>query len=147
MNYVDISYADTYFETRFNAKTWAPTSDPDKEALLTTATQIIDTLNYEGDKHDENQELEFPRGTDTTIPTPIKKACCEIAFALSQGYDNEYELRNLSNINIRFDQSSIRSDPTSIHDARVNGIPSVIAWDFLRPFLRDGSSITLSRTS
>lgn len=142
--YISIYDADTYFGTRFNSDSWNPTSDPDKTKLLMTATRMIDTLNYAGDKTDEDQELEFPRGGDTEIPLSIKYACCEIAYALLQGFDPEYELRNLSNQASSFDNIKIQNT-NSYHEARINGIPSTVAWDLLRPFLRDGSSITLSR--
>lgn len=143
--YQTIYDADTYFETRFNSSIWSPLSDTDKTALLTTATRMIDTLNYEGNKHLAGQELEFPRGTDTLVPQVIKDACCEIAYALANGFDPEYEMRNLSSTRFTFDNIRNESDPKSIHEARAHGIPSVVAWDLLRPFLRDASTITLVR--
>jgi hypothetical protein len=142
--YINIHDADTYFETRFNSNRWTPTPENVKDQLLITATRMIDTLNFVGDKRDVSQELEFPRGTDTAVPKGIKDACCEIAYALLCGYDPEYELRNLSNTSATFERANISSQ-NSVHEARVHGIPSVVAWDFLRPYLRDGSSITLSR--
>lgn len=143
--YISIYDADSYFNTRFNSNLWNGVNDTDKTKLLTTATRMIDTLNYAGDKADEDQEFEFPRGDDIVVPISIKYACCEIAYALLSGYDPEYELRNLSNTVSSFDQARIQNNDKSLHEARTNGIPSTIAWDLLRPFLRDGSTITLSR--
>ncbi len=143
--YISNSDANTYFTERFNSPLWNTKTEAEKTAALATATRIIDTLNFEGEKTDEAQELEFPRGGDTTIPVAIQYACCEIAYCLFDGYDPEYNLRNLHKSQQAFDTNREVRDTKRQHPALTHGIPSIVAWDFLRPFLRDGSTITLSR--
>lgn len=142
--YLTNSEADVFFETRPDSSVWDTISEEKKTQFLTEATRLIDNLNYAGDKADSEQELEFPRGEDTSIPTSIKNACCEIAYALLTGrnveYDNELVGASVGN-------EVGRIDLKVINIAKIHGIPSIKAWYLLRPFFRDGSSITLNRIS
>jgi len=144
--YIDIYNADTYFEGRYNSPLWNPQlSDTVKNQLLITATRLIDSLNFEGTKTVITQALEFPRDNDVDIPQDIKDACCEVAYGLLDGFNPEFEARNLSSPQLSFDRSRINTNTQSLHESRTHGIPSVVAWDKLRCYLRDGSTITLSR--
>lgn len=145
MSYADISFADEHFSERYGADEWTETSETNKNKLLKTATMIIDQLNFAGDKADEDQELEFPRGTDTVVPTMIKKACCEIALALLSGSDPQYEYDALFDTSSGLDVGRVSRNPNDIHIMRIHGIPSIVAWGFLRPFLRNGQELTLRR--
>lgn len=144
--YLTNSEADVIFESRPYSSDWdaASTTEDLKTKLLTRATQLIDDLNFIGSKTDEDQELEFPRGDDTAIPESIKKACAEIAYAILGGRDIEYdhELLGASAAN-----EAGRLSSSVINIAKLHGIPSIKAWNYLRPYLRDGSSITLNRVN
>jgi hypothetical protein len=143
--YISNSDADVYFESRPNSANWDAVSDESKKTkYLTEATRLIDTLNFIGSKADEDQELEFPRGDDTVIPESIENACCEIAYALLSGRDVEYEHELLGS---SASNSAGQLTNTVVNVAKLHGIPSVKAWMYLRPYLRDGSAITLSRVS
>jgi hypothetical protein len=137
--------ADTYFLTRFPSDEWDNASDENKTKALAHATRLIDTLNFIGDKHDETQVNEFPRGEDTVVPEAIANATCEIAVALISGRDIEYEQENLAAKVMSLDNNRLGSDSSAVDLPKVHGIPSRLAWDFLRPFLRDGQSFTISR--
>lgn len=95
-----------------------------------------------------SQALEFPRGDDTTVPEAIRKACYEIAHSLLDGKDPEIELENLGISSQGY--SSVRTtfarDQVPIEHL-INGVPNAMAWRLLRPFLRDGDAIKLSRVS
>jgi hypothetical protein len=94
------------------------------------------------------QELEFPRGSDTEVPEAIRRACYEIAFSLLDGKDPELELENLSVSSQGY--SSVRTTYNRNQvplEHIINGVPSAEAWRLLRPFLRDGDHIKLSRKS
>lgn len=95
-----------------------------------------------------SQPLEFPRGADTTVPEAIRKACYEIAHSLLDGKDPEIELENLGISSQGY--SSVRTtfarDQVPIEHL-INGVPNAMAWRLLRPFLRDGDAIKLSRVS
>src|SRR5689334_8503127 len=140
--YITLYDADTYFLTRFPSDEWDNASDENKTKALAHATRLIDTLNFIGDKNDINQENEFPRGEDTVVPESIKNATCEIAIALISGRDIEYEQENMPLTSMSLDNNRLGSATSAVDLPKVHGIPSRLAWDFLRPFLRDGQTFT-----
>jgi len=145
--YCGISFADEYFETRYPSTVWDDASDTDKLKVLYQATRLIDNLNFAGDKYDDDQELEFPRGDDTEVPNNIKLATCELAYALLDGADPEMEAQSVFQTASVFDVVRINRHQNLVPTRILHGIVSMQAWTFLQPFLRDPSSITLSRSS
>ncbi|MCA9069718.1 MAG: hypothetical protein KDA84_12380 [Planctomycetaceae bacterium] len=166
-----------YFSNRLHERAWFGSAVQERPKALWAATQIIDTLNFKGFKstvwtllqnngltdypvnvampteaqlREANlaQALEFPRGTDTEVPQDILIACYELAHSLLDGKDPEMELENLGVVSQGY--SSVR---TSYNRSQVpiehliNGVPNMYAWRLLRPFLRDGDAIKLSRVS
>ena len=94
------------------------------------------------------KSLEFPRGADTEVPEAIRIACYEIAHSLLDGKDPELELENLGIVSQGY--ASVRTTYSRAHvpiEHIVNGVPNVLAWRHLRPFLRDEDAIRLSRVS
>lgn len=143
--YITNGDADLYFESRLDSDLWDETNETNKTKALATATRLIDRLNFEGDKTDDDQSLEFPRGGDTSIPQDIKDACCEIAYALLTGRDPEYEAEHQGTTTASNEVGRLVTDARSINMAKAHSIPSAVAWNLLRPYLRDGSVFTLSR--
>ena len=146
-NYVTTADVDTYAATRLNVEGWTAASAGNKTACVTMATQAIDLLNYAGDKASDAQDNQFPRGDDTSVPTDITNAACEIALALADGVDPEMEFENLSmvsqgyaNIRTTYDR---RQPPMHL----VHGIPSATAWRYLAKYLRDPFRVVMSRIS
>ena len=147
-HYGDLAEADAYFANRLHEVAWSTSSNTDRTKALIAATSIIDALNFKCDKSASTQVLEFPRGTDTTVPEAVRRACYEIAHSLLDGKDPELELENLSAISQTFGQVRTGYDRESGPlEHLVNGVPSAIAWRLLRPFLRDGQSVRLRRSS
>lgn len=94
------------------------------------------------------QPLEFPRGSDTTVPDDIRRACYEIAYALLDGKDPEMELENLQVTAQGFGLVRTHYERSQVpQEHLLNGCPSVTAWNILRPFLRDGDAVKTSRVS
>ena len=172
--YGSVDDANNYFSMRLHADAWLDASPSDWPKALWAATQIIDTLNYKGCKaavyavilnnpHREcerwymepliraaeaSQVHEFPRGVDTEVPVAILNACYEIAYSLLDGKDPELELENLGVISQGY--SSVRTTYNRNQvpiEHLINGVPNALAWRLIRPFLRDGDSVTLSRIS
>lgn len=143
--YITVYDADTYFLTRFPSDEWDAASDDNKTKVLAHASRLIDTLNFIGDKHDEDQDMEFPRGDDTEVPESVKVATCEIGIALLSGRDIEYEQENIVHNAMSLDNNRLGSASEVVDLPKVHGIPSRTAWDHLRPFLRDGQTFTISR--
>lgn len=95
-----------------------------------------------------SQALEFPRGNDTEVCEAIRKACYEIAHSLLDGKDPEIELENLgitsqgySSVRTTYERNQVPIEHL------INGVPNAMAWRLLRPFLRDGDAIKLTRIS
>lgn len=166
--YGTVAEAHGYFELRLHEKAWSKASAKKREQALWGATRIIDTLNFKGNKAavhsllksnanatdeqirvaEASQPLEFPRGADSEVPESIRVACYELAHSLLDGKDPELELENLGITSHGF--SSLRTtfsrDQVPIEHL-INGVPNAHAWRLLRPFLRDGDAIKLSRVS
>lgn len=143
--YNTLTEAETYFDTRLNTSAWDDATDAEKIAALTQASRQIDNLNYKGTKYSATQDLEFPRGTDTTVPDQIRWAACEIALQLLNDVDIEYEVGSL-----RAETQVYEGVRESYHrgvmpEHLLAGIISVKAWLYLKPYLRDGKSFSFKR--
>jgi len=167
--YGTISEANEYFMHRLHESAWSDSSPDDRRKALIRATALIDRLNFKGEKAavyalmhadgterrptpaerreaEVSQELEFPRGTDTEVPQEIKIACWELSHALLDGIDPDLEIDNLGVVSqgivsVRTTYSREQTQNEHI----LHGIVSASAWRYLRPFLRDGGIIKLSR--
>lgn len=162
--------ANTYFSNRLHEEAWYDAAAHDRPKALIKATQIIDSLNFKGEKtavydilYDENgdelditdeeireaeasQELEFPRGEDTEVPDAILIACWEITHALLDGVDPDLDVENLGVVSQGY--ASVRttySRAQSQVEHLMHGIPSATAWRYIKPFLRDADEVKLSR--
>ena len=94
------------------------------------------------------QDLEFPRGKDTTVPVQIRMAAYEMAYSLLDGKDPELELENLGVTSQGYGavRTSYERNQLPIEHL-INGVPNATAWRYLRPFLRDGDIIKIGRIS
>lgn len=146
-SYATVADGETYFTERLNSDAWDDASEANKAKSLITATRIIDRLNFKGTKTSENQTLQFPRNDDATIPEDIKFACLEVALALLDGVDPEIEFDNLSMVSQNYANVRSTYDRSIPNEHIVAGIPSVSAWRYLKPYLRDGHTVDLSRVS
>lgn len=143
--YLTIEEAQEYFENRLNSQTWFDAEPNNQLVSLKTATKYIDRLNYNGSKTLEAQYHQFPRGGDTYVPQDIKDACCEIAIALLDGVDIEKERENLDMVSQGY--GNVRSTyERSMKPAHIlAGIPSIVAWHLLLPYLPDPRIISVTR--
>lgn len=156
-NYITYSEAEAYANERLNVEAWDAAVDSDGSIAgepgsetyksIAMATKIIDRLNYRGSKTASTQANEFPRGEDTDVPDDIKQACFEIALALLDGVNPDLEAENLGMIaqgyaNVR--STYDRSVPAPHISA---GVPSITAWRYLVPFLRNPQEVSINRTS
>jgi len=147
LSYVTVNEAQTYLNGRLNTNPWDNSDDATRLKGLCMATTIIDKLNFLGTRTDTTQELQFPRGGDTEIPNDIKFAATELALALLDGVNPDLEYENLSMVSQGY--SSVRSsyDRTVKPPHILAGIPSINAWTFLKPYLRDPTHIDMNRIS
>jgi len=145
--YIDITDANEYFLTRYNVDSWDEASDVDKLRTLCEATTRIDRLNFIGKKNDQDQEYQFPRYDDTTVPIDIQYACAEIAFALLDGIEPEREIELLSMKSQGLASARSTYDRTFVPEHLLAGIPSSLAWQYLKPYLIDPENVTITRAT
>jgi hypothetical protein len=180
--YGSVDEAESYFAMRLHEYAWREAEPADKPKALYAATQIIDNLNFKGDRHtvwllkqsltplwatpgdtfestilceqrkaqiraaEEQQPLEFPRGSDTDVPAAILRACYEIAYSLLDGKDPEMELENLEVTAHGYGEVRTHYERGQVPiEHLLNMVPNAVAWNLLRPFLRDGDAVRLSR--
>ena len=146
-SYATESEAQTYFDNRLHTEPWDDATSTDRNKALGHATKIIDRLNFSGEQTDSTQELQFPRGGDTVVPQDIKDASAEIALALLDGVNPDLEYENVFMTSQGY--GGIRSSfDRSVKPSHVlAGVPSFIAWTYLKPYLLDALDIELYRTS
>jgi len=145
--YATIVEAQAYFDGRLNTDPWDDATDANKNKALIMATTLIDRLNYRGEKADSDQELQFPRGYDTEVPQDIKNACAEVALALLDGVDPEMEFENLRMKSQAYGVVRSTYDTNRTPEHYVAGIPSSLAWRFLKPYLRSPYTVDRHRVS
>ena len=145
--YGTLTAAEFYFDNRLKSDKWTSSTVGDQQKALIQATRAIEKLNYENSKNAVDQNLQFPRGDDTTVPIEIEYACYEIAIKLLEGYEPEIEAETLGILSETY--SGVRStyDNTFVNDHIRAGIPSIEAWMYLKPFLFDPLEITISRVN
>lgn len=146
-SYCQITDGDAYFSTRLPYDVWINATADDKFRALAMSTRLIDHLNYQGIKHNPTQLLEFPRNDDTVVPRDIMFACCEIAYALLDGRDLDYDTEGLADASVSFERIRVQYDKRVIPIHLAHQIPSVIAWNYLRPYLRDCNNVVISRST
>lgn len=143
--YADEDYADAYFAERLRSDPYTEACTDDKVKALQMATRAIDQLNFAGDKADEAQLRQFPRGEDTEVPDPIMQACCELALALLDDVDPNLEVENLNRAAQGVGDARIQRFDYAQDHVR-SGIPSIQAWILLCPFLRDTRILDMDRS-
>lgn len=172
-NYGTVVGGNAFFAARLHAYDWNRSTSADKLAALVQATELIDQFQYIGQKAavqtvidnlgddadlctDENQALleaaeqsqplEFPRGTDATVPTAIETAAYLIAKALLSGRDPEADLENLAVKQSQYGSLKTtyqREGNNQEHIAHL--IPSPQAFNLIRPFFRERDLFDVKR--
>lgn len=146
-SYMTVSGANDYFDTKFNVSAvWDSVEATDKQKALIEATRLIDGLNFKYDKTDPLQTLQFPRNLQTEIPEAIKIATCEIAFEIINGYDPNLQLNNLQVMSHGYGSTKTQYTRDFVLEHLSHGIPSALAWRYLRPYLRDPNRLIVTRS-
>lgn len=136
-----------YFNNRLDNDAWFDSTNPKQRIALFEATQAIDKLNFAGEKTDPDQLLEFPRGLDTEIPRYIEFATYELAYVLLDGVDINREVNKIVVSSESYASVRATYDRAATPDYMIAGIPSVKAWQYLKPYLRDPRHIKFCRVS
>lgn len=146
-SYMTVNEATLYFNDRLNVRPWECATPDEQRRALAMATEVLDRLNYLGDKADDAQVNQFPRGDDTLVPEDVQKASAEIALALLDGVDPEMEYENLFLRSQGYGSLRGSFDKTIPPPNVVAGVPSMTAWRYLVAYLRPADTFDIFRTS
>jgi hypothetical protein len=137
--------AEHYFNYKLDSSDWDLATIKDREKALIQATRAIDKLNFLHDKFNIDQTLQFPRGVSEAVPIEIEYACYEIAIKLLGGIDVDVEAKTLGVMSESYTGIRTAYDPSFVNEHIRAGIPSIEAWEYLKPFLRDSRTVKLLR--
>jgi hypothetical protein len=143
--YVTVEEAETYFSERPESADWFDLTGDEQLAYLKAATRAIERLKFAGTKTVTTQLRQFPRYPSLLVPDEIKIATCEVAFNLIDGTNMEQEIENLAVVDQSYGAVRTSYHPEIVVEHMRAGIPSAIAWSYLRPFLSDPNKITIKR--
>ena len=138
-SFVTLDEANNYFATVPDSSTWDDKTVDQKKRALISATRLIDSFVYYGDRCDDGQALKFPRnnyqvdGVElacSTIPLNIKYAQYELARALANdadaitgttGKEGNISEAKLGDLEVKFNTASQGT-------GSVNNIMDVYPW-------------------
>lgn len=152
-HYGTLVKADAYFNTRLHIDAWEEATDNQRTRALSEASRRIDRLKFRGEKTDENQDLAWPRTNanagveDTDTPEVVEIATYECAYALLDGVDPDQEFENLAASSEGYSSVRTTYSRTSVPEHFAAGIPSALAWRYLKPLLGNTRGIKLRRVS
>jgi len=142
-SYASLEEANSRFSAQLDAEAWDTAEELNQRKALTQSTQIIDMLRFSGSKSVTTQPNQFPRGGDTTIPSAVADATCEIAKALLDGADPEIIYENVSMASTSY--ANIRTSyKNRIEEYKVSGIPSMVAYRLLSPYIADPRQLNIN---
>ncbi|MBT9137230.1 MAG: hypothetical protein DDT34_02318 [Firmicutes bacterium] len=132
---LDVLVSQLYTADELDEVGWGAMSAGDKQIHLNRATNIIDSLNFNGVKAVAGESLAFPRvinGRNIGIPECVKKAVASTVI---------YELKAKSNVNIQLQRQGVKQvsaskasvtfGDSSAHTAALG----IEARKFLKPYL------------
>lgn len=125
-SYVDLAYAQSYFETRLGSDDWLDEDDDLKITALIQSTRILDSVyDWNGWQATDTQSLRWPRDGATnydqafgpssmydysdaltayypndTIPRPLKDGVCEMAMFVLQGEGYSASIQGLKLVKV-----------------------------------------------
>lgn len=138
--YQTISQAQTYFNDILTTDAWDNSDNNKRLKALKEATKIIDRLPLMTD-------YVYTDKQDTDIPNDIKYACNEIAYALLDGVNIEREFQSLGVDSQTFSNTRVAYKDYYLAEHVLAGVPSLRAWLYIKPYLRDTKSIKLERVN
>lgn len=134
-SYVTVADANSFFKFHPYKAEWEALSPTDKTDLLDYATNIIDRAGnlFDGVKTDTQQELEFPRNGETTIPRRVKDATLEVAVFQILKMKNK---KHMVAQDLKMTGMGVGSVNFSYKDSASgsSALPDV-AWELLTPYL------------
>ena len=128
--------ADIYFANRLNSDEWLDASLPDKHKSLHEANDILELLVYDDEAIVLNDY------------TNIRRAAYEIAISLIKQQTVNEEIKSTRLQKVKFGLVETEYNDKLITNQNImQGVISAKAWLFLKPYLSDCQSVTLTRSN
>lgn len=143
--YISTSDANSYFEGKFDIRAWVNATEDQRRRAITEAGRLIDSFAYLGSKTDSDQEHQFPRNGDTTIPTNMTYACAEIAYTILDGFDIDQHMSQLNLTSQGFGSARATWSRNDMPEHLKYGIPSLLAYSYMLPYFRRLGEIGVSK--
>lgn len=139
LQWATVLEGETYFQSRMHTAAWDIATVSERNVALQEATTRLNFLNFKTVIRDMLDADD--------IPLEIMNATIELALSLLDGVRPEFEHRNLS-----VEAENITGARTTYNRASyapylAAGIPSLMAWAWLQPFLARYRSVRLNRVS
>lgn len=135
------SQAQIYIDKIVESNAWDTATTNERSAALEQASMAVERLNFKA--YIDLTSLSESNAKDIDIIYGI----AESALRFLEGIDINLELENLRVGNQTFGSVRTSYNEQPKPECFVHGIPSQVAWNFLRPHLRDGSIIQVRRVS
>lgn len=131
--YLTLDEADIYLESVMDTSAWDMSTDALRTRAIKASQKIIEALNTTGTL------------VDGEPVDDIKDATVEIALKLLDGVDPQEELHSFTIKEMQFDRlkQTNKSGETPLHI--IAGVPSVTAFNILRRYMPDITTVRLSR--
>jgi len=144
----DTNYAFRYFNAMLYTDQWLTAPVQNQERALNMAWATINLLAFRGVKRVSSQTDELPRDFMSDLDMDaIYKAQCEIAFSLLKGDTPEKLMETYLIKRDTLAKATVEYNNTNIPENLLAGVPSVVAWRYLAPYLTDSRAIRISRAS
>lgn len=134
---ITLEDAKYYFEERYDSKEWFELEEKEKENILITASQKINSFDFVGSKLETTQQMEFPRNYE--LPQDIKNAVCEEAIALLKNKNNIHQ-QNQEN-NIASIQLGVGSVSYQFDTTKTQNLSSRLAFQLIQKWIKKGYNL------
>lgn len=144
--YGTVNAADDYLGARAGGEVWLALTESQKSAWLTSAFDVIESLDFQGDKTDPAQETEFPRDGASTVPSNVEYAQYQLAMCMiMQGYNPAAS----AGPQIKRAQSGpVETEYfEGVPLQTLEGVYCPRAWALIKPYIIDPDEITIVRSS
>lgn len=134
---ITLEEAELYFDERYDSKEWFNLDKKEKETILITASQKINSFDFIGSKLIQNQPMEFPRNYE--LPQDIKNAVCEEAIKLLKNNKNIHQQNqenNISSINLGDSSVSYKFSKPIEHSLASN-----LAYQLIQKWIKKGYNL------
>jgi hypothetical protein len=132
VTWVTIEEANAFADNDFYNDPWIRANADKKRRALITATNSMKVLNWD----------ELPE----EIPNDLKQACYYIAISLLEGFDPEYEYKNVNLTSQSYGSVKTSYEPNVLARNKIAGIASARAWFIIVKYLKDPNRIKYRAT-